>query len=490
MTVQDWFARLKADFEADGLFEGVRRLLVAVSGGPDSVALLYLLLEARRRGWVAAPKIFVGHVHHGLRGPEADEDARYVAALSARLGLEHVEVRGEVRLASARAGLSLEAGARRFRLDCFERWARDLELDAVALAHHADDQAETVLLRASRGTGLRGLGGMAPSRPLAHGLRTRLLRPLLAWRREELRAIGAGFALQPRFDSSNLDRTHRRNLVRHEVLPLLEQAHPEAAVALSRLAHLARTARRDLALLGRRALEEARAPGDTGGVCLSVAALQAWPESVLHETLSLAVEELGGAPLTYRSSRALLQLALCAPGPGRPVARRLQLRRLAGPNIPGTLICERGPGCLRLSLSTGLADPPPPPSALPLPGACLWGTWRISVEPALPGQPDHVLRRPPPGQELVDGDALEGAGALSVRGRRDGDRFRPLGAPGAQPLTEFLRSQRVPCWERNQVPLLVSDQGIVWVVGHRLAESFKVTPGTRRPYVLEARPIP
>jgi tRNA(Ile)-lysidine synthase len=213
------------------------RVLAAVSGGPDSVALAHFLTQmARRRGATVA----LLHVHHGLRGRDADRDAESVLALGKKLGVTATVVRADVRAAAARRGGGLEDAGRAERYRILAARARRGKFSAVATGHQLDDQAETVLLHLLRGDSLRGLGGMAPRRALADGID--LIRPLLPLTREEVLAYAQVHALPWREDRSNRDPKFARNWVRREILPLLEKRAPGVKARLSRIAAQARAA--------------------------------------------------------------------------------------------------------------------------------------------------------------------------------------------------------------------------------------------------------
>ena len=194
------------------------RYLVAVSGGRDSVALLHALLEAGFK------RLIVCHLNHGLRGRAAAADARFVEALAKRLGLECESERVDVARLAEEAGQSIETTARNTRYAFFAHVARKRRCRALFLAHHADDQVETLLFNLFRGTGRAGLGGMSPdSVRNVDGVRLRLLRPMLGVWREEMDAYIASHALKFREDESNRALDFTRNRVRHELLPVLER---------------------------------------------------------------------------------------------------------------------------------------------------------------------------------------------------------------------------------------------------------------------------
>ena len=205
------------NLELGGLSRSAR-YLVGVSGGRDSVALLHALGEAGFK------RLILCHLNHGLRGRAAAADARFVAALAKRLGLECEAERVDVAGLAKEAGHSIETAARQARYAFFARVARRRRCRALFLAHHADDQVETLLFNLFRGTGRAGLGGMSPdSERTVDGIRLRLLRPLLGVWREEIDAYIAAHAVQFREDESNRALDFTRNRVRHELLPVLER---------------------------------------------------------------------------------------------------------------------------------------------------------------------------------------------------------------------------------------------------------------------------
>lgn len=215
-------------------------VLVGVSGGADSVALLVALVSlARREG--TSGRIIVAHAHHGLR-PEADDDVRFVATLAADLGVEIVTKRLDLRGPTGNGGEGLEARARRLRFGWLGTMVHERGARHLLVAHTADDQAETILHRALRGTGVAGLAGMKSARRFVDGVA--LLRPLLGVRRAELRRFLVARGQVWREDGSNADRRFSRAFLRHEVFPRLEQgAWPAATEALVRLGrHVSRVA--------------------------------------------------------------------------------------------------------------------------------------------------------------------------------------------------------------------------------------------------------
>jgi len=250
-----------------------QRWVVGVSGGPDSTVLLHVLLalsQQRDLGW----KLHVAHLHHGLRGAEADADARFVRQMAQELGLEVFRERVDVAALVASEGGSTEEVARRQRYAFFERVALKTDSHYVAVAHHADDNAETILHRICRGTGIRGLAGMRPVRDISPASRIRLVRPLLAERRATIYAVCRERGLKTRADSSNDGTQFTRGRIRNVLLPMLrEQLNPNVTEALLRLGEQARWLETYLHDAAARTFESLLVSDEPGRTVLNVHAL-------------------------------------------------------------------------------------------------------------------------------------------------------------------------------------------------------------------------
>ncbi|MFI5345048.1 MAG: tRNA lysidine(34) synthetase TilS [Elusimicrobiota bacterium] len=231
------WSKLVAFEKTYALLKPGRRVLAAVSGGPDSVCLAHWLsVQARRKNLDVA----LLHVNHGLRGKAADRDAAFVRALGARLGLKTTVVNADVRGRAKKSGQGLEDAGRRERYRALIARARRGRFVAVATGHQLDDQAETVLLHLLRGTSLEGLGGIAPRRALAPGVE--LIRPLLPLTRAEVMNYLKVHDLDWRDDRTNRDPKFTRNWIRRRVLPLLESRAPGVKERLSGIASKVRAA--------------------------------------------------------------------------------------------------------------------------------------------------------------------------------------------------------------------------------------------------------
>lgn len=269
------------------------KVVCAVSGGADSMAMLHGLCAVnglRDRRWLLS----VAHLNHQIRG-DSHGCAKFVRKTAGGLGLEcRVESADVPAIQKAERG-SLEETARRARYEFLHRAAEDAGASIISVAHHADDQAETVLHRMVRGTGLHGLAGMRPSRSIVEGKPVALVRPLLVFRRAELREYLLFGGLPFREDSTNADpEVATRNRIRHEVMPLLEnKLNPQVVEALLRLAGQAGDAAETLRWVAEQALAEIRVEARGDEVRMKASAIAAYPAALRSQIVRLALEEIG-----------------------------------------------------------------------------------------------------------------------------------------------------------------------------------------------------
>jgi len=303
------------------------RLVVAVSGGADSTALLLALEELKRTGLLGV-ELTAAHLDHGLRGESAEADARFAESLARARGFEFVSARADVGARVIESGDNLEQAARRARYEFLAGAARRVEAAAVLTGHTLDDQAETVLLRLLRGSGSEGLGGMRPERSLEEGGRVSLRRPLLEWaRRADTEGYCGARGVEFRADEMNEDERFARVRVRRTLLPLLETFNPRAAETIARAAGLLREESSALEGFAARLLEDARAESvEESNPSGASQASGAWP---------LRVEVLNGAPAALRRRALRLWVAR-----GRGGLRRISLAHVSA--VERLLKGERG----------------------------------------------------------------------------------------------------------------------------------------------------
>ena len=401
----------------NALLEAGDDVTVALSGGADSVALLWVLRTLAPRLGLS---LRAAHFHHGIRGLEADRDAEFCRSLCADWGIPFTLGRGDVPARAAETGESLEEAARVLRYDFLLKAAPG----KLATAHNADDNAETLLLHLLRGAGPRGLGGIPPRRD-------RILRPLLSCTRAEIEALLAREGLAHVEDSTNGTDDCLRNRLRHRVLPLLREENPNLSAALGRTAALIRAEDEYLSALAASAAANCRV--GEGWSCERLLALA----PVLRRRVLLgALRELGledPAAVYVEALEGLLRAG--------PSARR---------NLPGGLTARREYDILRL----GAAEAPAilPETGLAVPGETLLpgNLGRISCNVTK----NSYFSKKNPTTFALKYDMISGH-ELAVRGRRPGDRLRLSG--GTKTLKALMIDRKLPARLRDAVPVLTLD---------------------------------
>lgn len=461
--------RVESEILRRQLLSAGERLVVAVSGGQDSLCLLEILaVLAPRHGWT----LHVASVDHGLR-PEAADEVAFVGAQAERLGLPFTGVRVDVRAALARRGAGLLDAARAERYAALARIAAACAATAVAVGHTADDVVETFLLNLLRGAGVAGLAGLRwrgtvtpPSgEPLV------VVRPLLAIWRTETAACCSERGLAPRHDPSNLDRRYRRTRVRHELVPALERIVPTARRAIWRSAM---ALREDADLLAGLAGAEARAISrrDSGQVVLDRAAWRTLPGALRRHVIRRAWGWLASAGELDAAATARAA-ALVEQGRGAVV-------------LPGGVELRATEAVA--TLGRGGEEPSKLREwELPVPGRVLLddGSELVcEVEPRARERPWDEGGTP--WDAWLDAEVV--GSPLRARGRRPGDRMVPLGMAAAKRLQDLLVDARVPRRVRDLLPVVESSRGICWVAGVRIAHWARVTEATR--WVLHLRYVP
>ena len=488
----DLLARFHITLRQRRLLEPGEPVVVGVSGGADSVALLDLLRRAEMRPHVA-------HLHHGLRGADADADADFVAALAARWELPCTVARVDVPALAQREGLAFEETARRARYGFLLHTAQQLGIRAVAVGHHADDQAETVLMHLLRGAGPAGLRGMLPATPFAAlapllilpngapaspDIAVRLIRPLLPFSRAEIEAYCRERGLETRFDRSNLDTTYFRNRLRYEALPYLAELNPRITERFCRLAEVVQA---DYALLEQLADEAWAALLVELRPDAVVLALEGW------RAQPLALQRMLLRRAAFHVRRTLRDVDFVHVENAVAVAQHGMTGAEA--TLPRGLALRVGYATLTVTAveATYLPETRPwlaPEMLLPanLPGeTALPGGWTLSAVRLTQWDAAAIAANPDPLVAWVDATALEGGAQL--RTRRRGDRFRPQGLGGTPVrLSDFLINARIPRAWREHLPLLVSAGEVLWVVGVRLGEAALVRPQTAAVLRLEFHP--
>ncbi len=460
------------------LFAGAKRVLLAVSGGADSIALLYIFEALRTKGNLTA-EFVCAHVNHQLRGAAGDADAQFVVDQANKLRLPVATRTADVRGHAGTHRLSLETAARELRLSNLAEMAREHGCTWVATGHQKNDNAETLVHRLDRGTGFRGLAGIRPVRPLGDDLW--LARPLLCLTRDEVVQYLERRDLRWREDHTNVDLAYTRNAIRHRLLPALQ--HESGGSLIEALSGLA-TSARNLYERIRREAEEAR-PTLTrfadGKAVIDGPGLAALPEPVAIELVRQALVDLGCREdeLKQCHYRGILELASKGVG-GRRISlpegfsARYERRRVTLGSVEDTG-------------APGGTTTPPAPVILQVPGETRFDEYHIEariLERAEVG-PVHIRRDSGRFNEYLDFDRVKPP--VVVRARRPGDRFQPLGMPDEKKVGKFLTTARLPRDEREGVLVFADREKIIWLCPVRIGERARVTEETERIVSLKVR---
>ena len=444
------------------------RVLVAVSGGSDSVGLIHILHTIAGD---FSLRLAVAHLNHCLRGEESDRDAGFVAALADKLNLTFFHDQKDVKAFQRRQRLSLEEAARRVRYDFFNEIAANHGFDKIALGHHSNDNAELILMNLLRGSGPLGLGGIAAVRD------GRIVRPLIHLKHSEILAYVSEKNLAYVTDASNTDPSHRRNRIRHFLIPELEKSYNPAILgSLNRLGEI-------------------------------LHAEDQWVDQ--------ALEPVFADTISNHTSGNGVTVDLCAinamhPAAGRRVIRKAlfrvkkDLRRISFSHVDAIIDLarkDRSGGCLDLpdgirairdeaaliikkedqKSAAGIVDYHYTIAAEGTTAVKEAGVAIKLSEIDIVDVPD--FKNAGNTRAFFDLDCLRFP--LVVRNFRPGDRFSPLGLNGTQKLKEFFINNKVPTRQRKCCPLLLSGNSIIWVGGYRIDNRVKLGPKTRRVLMAE-----
>jgi len=464
-----------ATIKANGLIRPGDAVLVALSGGPDSVALFEGLLRIRKG---LSFSIYAAHLNHRLRGWESDEDERFVRNLAEERVVPLIAEARHVKRVQKRRGGSIEEVAREVRYAFLRKAAGKCRATKIALGHNLDDNVETFLMNLIRGSGLKGLSGIPLSRKEGKFV---VIRPLLETTRSEILAFLKREKLAYREDRSNLDTALTRNKIRHELLPRLEQEHnPQIKRIL---------------------IETARRLGEADE-CLSAAIAEVEKEC-LHISparIAVSINRLRGhAPALGREFlRRVLEARLGLAGERQKLEQIWQLvagTRKEGIGLgKGLLACREYEQLLFVEEAKLKARPFEKKLRIPCDvflaelgvqiSAKFVERKDVKIRAKQPPRFGEVWRKVQQGhrqsfEEYFDASAIHGDSVV-VRTRREGDAFQPLGMRGSRKVKQLFIDEKVPVTLRERIPIFDIEGEILWVVGYRPASKFAVTESSKR----------
>ncbi|AKL97109.1 tRNA(Ile)-lysidine synthase TilS [Clostridium aceticum] len=441
------------------------KIIVAVSGGPDSIALLHILHHLREEFEV---QIYAAHLNHNFRGIEAQMDAQYVENFCEELKILSFIKSMDVPKYAKEQGLSAEEAGRVLRYEFFEEIAEGVGATKIAVAHNQNDQAETVLMRLLRGTGIQGLTAI-------HHERGKIVRPLLNVSRKEIESYCLEHQLSPRIDETNLEPIYHRNKIRLELIPYLEEHYnPNIIEGLAKTAEILKKDNEFMEEAARAAYEQVMLGEVQGCLELSVEGINKLHASLQSRIFRLASENLVGKKesLEYKHIQSIIDL-MQKNETGKKILLPMGILVKTSYNkiIFTTKTEEEANFYYNLLEKDHLRIEE-------IKGEIL--TQVVMREDMKGISRDKYIK-------CFDYDKVKEG--LNVRNRREGDRFWPLGLTGSKKLKDFFIDYKIDRDKRNEIPLVCDGEEIMWVVGYRISEKYKVTEETSSVLMVEYKKV-
>jgi tRNA(Ile)-lysidine synthase len=433
-------------------------VLLAVSGGVDSMVMLHLFSRLCEQMKL---HLSIIHVNHQLRGEESKKDEEFVMEMSDVYHIQFYSERIDVTSYAHELGLSKQLAARQLRYECFERVRGQAGADAVATAHHSDDNAETVLLNIIRGTGIRGLAGIPPKRELGC-----IIRPLLFATRKEIEAYAEEQGVKYRNDSSNRSLAYRRNELRHNILPVLQKRNPHIVETLNYVAGMMQDVNQKMRRIVDNTIDIITKKDSQGNLVLNVIKLKSEPDFLRDEIFVELLHRMNLEP-TEKKVDALHRL--CTQPTGRIVELSVGLAACRDRNhIVFKITDNEQPNIRQVEFGRSYD----------------YKNYLVSI-----GTPEMVPSTYLGTREVEYIDAERLGKQLVLRPWHAGDWFVPLGMKAKKKLSDFFTDQKVPRYQKSSIPVLESDGIIVWICGKRLDDRFKLTDQTHTAIRLTCQPL-
>lgn len=448
--MKDIVAQIRDTIRRERLLTGGEKVLVALSGGGDSVALLHLLNILKEELNIS---LSIAHLNHSLRGEEGDRDELFVKELGGKLGIETFTEKRDVPKYQNEKGLSLEAAAREVRYKFLQQMAETIKVDRIATGHTADDQAETVLMRFLRGSGSNGLSGI----PVARG---NIIRPLIHIRHSQIVEFLTKEEIPYMEDSTNRDMSMTRNRLRHDLIPkLIEDYNPNIVETLNSIASISREEDSYLENIVSNKIKGITDSEGPGFVEFNLDALATQPIAIQRRLIRMGIELVGGGLLSigYSHIEEILTMIDSSDSPKRI-------------DLPADIIVHIRYGRIGIYARETLPAYPDFEKEIQIPGETIIPEIGVKVSAEIiPGDTSSPLDNDERGLEQIFDIGLAEK-CLTVRNRRDGDRFSPRGphgARGSKKIKDYLIDEKVCREERDGIPIFVSGKDIIWVAGYR-----------------------
>lgn len=440
--------------EENKMFNKGDRVIVAVSGGPDSICLLHILYVLKKRLGIT---LYAAHVNHCLRGEEGDEDESYVRKFCERLSIEFKSLKVDVNFIAKEKKISCESAGREVRYNFFGELKEELKAQKIAIAHNANDQAETVLMRIMRGAGLQGLTGISPVRDNI------FVRPLIRTARDEIEKYCDNNNLQPRIDRTNLETIYSRNKIRLELIPYIENNfNRDIITALNRLSDIIKIDNDYLNYISRERFKKYCEIKIQKVIIFKEAFLE--DKAVLVRMIRMSLEAVEGnlKDIEKIHVSSIIDVQKCSTGKEIMLPHNLVALNDYGNVVVKKRMKESMESCeVQYELQIGFND------IIDI---------KSKIHISLTELKEYKYHKKGKFVQYFDYDKIKGS--ITLRNRRKGDKFIPLGMIGSKKLKSLFIDLKISKDKRDKIPLICFGNNIAWIVGYRISELFKVDKNT------------
>ncbi len=439
--------------EKNSMFIKGDRVIVAVSGGPDSIVLLHLLIKLRERLGIS---IMVGHVNHCLRGTEADEDEQFVHTFCKLYNIECYSKRIDILRLAEINNISSETAGREARYGFLDELKNSLHADKIALAHNANDQAETVLMRIMRGTGIEGLVGIKPVRDDI------FVRPLINVSRGEIEEYCKINKISPRIDKTNFENIYTRNKIRLELIPYIQENFNQDII--NGIIKLSDTAQKDNCYIEKQVdLRYKKYCNRKDGMVIINSEAFIEDEAILARLIRRALFDISGKLHNFEKAHIYAIINIQKQGTNKEAI------------LPNGIFAFNDYGNIILSRNKMSEDKGRYSFLLNIGKENEIKHFGMTATLNILNRKD-IIFTDKPRVKYFDYDKINGD--IVIRNRIDGDKFIPLGMVGSKKLKDLFIDLKVKKAERNNVPLICFGDDIAWVVGYRISEKYKINSNT------------
>lgn len=449
--------RFLETIEKHDLIKKGENIVVGVSGGPDSICLLHLLWSIREEYSLG---IYVVHLDHRYRGKESQADAEYVREFCRKLNIESHIFSINVNEYKAEKGITFEEAGRELRYKLFYEIAQRTESTKIAVAQNSNDQAETVLMRMMRGSGLEGLTAIDYIRD------NMIIRPLLDINRREIENYCTEFSLNPRIDKTNLEAIYTRNKIRLELIPYIQKNfNPNIIETLCRGANILRQDNEYLEEATKKALENIEIEGSKSKVRIDLKKYNELHLALKKRIIRVAIEKIKGDLKNITLTHIDNAIAIIKE---EKVGTKI--------NLPAQILIELGYNSIDIKLFKGNTNSIKEfQYQVPIEGSVYVEELGLSLSTEIVALDTRTYKR---NNTTVFIDKNKIKGELIIRNRRNGDRFMPLGMKGNKKIKDYFIDEKIPKDKRDKIPLICDQKEIIWVGGYRLSEKYKIDEKT------------